>query len=228
MSDISNKILNILRENDISDEEIHDVLFRIQEEIDEMLWEKITISPTVFYKLRDTIFFNFEHLTYVNDVTGKSNLKYFGCKYPVLMLGISSNNYIKKEYIETLLSELNDIKSKWNDQIYVAELYSKHDFNWVIGDKNPTDVIFYNKDNETPATHGYYNNSSSYGNIVDANGLTIKRNQNVILCAINKLDLYREYNVLTQTLDNLYNSINNANINGKGIILDFENFDYKH
>lgn len=230
MSDIANKILNIFKEHGIAMENIPTELYKIQQEIDELLWERIVISPTVFYKLKDTIFFNFEHLDHHDEVTGKTNLKYFGTKYPVLLMG-TGNCYINNEYVKLILEELNDIKSKWNSQIYSAHLHSKIDFDWIIGDNNPSLMIVYNKDkNESPSKYGYYSNefNNSYGQIYGADGNIIKKSQNTVLCAIKKIDMYREYNLLTQTLDNLYYVIKSASDNNKGVFLDFENIDYEN
>lgn len=229
MSDITNKILNVLKEYGIAMENIPTELYKIQQEIDEILWERIVISPTVFYRLKDTIFFNFEHLDHHEEITGKTNLKYFGTKYPVFLMG-TGTCYINNEYIKLILEELNDIKSKWNGQLYSAHLYSKVNFDWIIGDENPSQMIVYNKDkNESPSKYGYYNNefNNNYGQIYGADGNVIKKNQNTILCSIQKMDMYREYNLLTQTLDNLYNVIKLANEKNKGVFLDFENIDYE-
>lgn len=230
MSDISNKILKILKEYGISMEDIPTELYKIQQEIDGILWEKLVISPTVFYKLKDTIFFNFEHSEHTDNLTGKTSLKYFGTKYPGFLMG-TGTCYINNEYSKLILEELEDIKSKWNNQIYIAHLHSKVDFDWIIGDDNPSTMIVYNKDNESPSKYGYYNNDlngNSYGKIYGIDGNVIKRNQNIVLCAIKKIDLYREYSLLTQALDNLHNTIRNAVRYNKGVFLDFENVDYEN
>lgn len=228
MSDLSNKILNILLKNGIKPEDVSLELYKIGQEINETLWETVTISPTVFYRLKDTIFLNFEHLICNDNVTGRFNLKNYGTKFPAFLLA-TTNNYINKEYIEVILKELDDVKKQWNCQIYAANLYSKQDFDWIIGDENPSTLIIYNKDNESPAKYGYYNNSSGkYGQIYGADGNILKKDNNVVLCAINKIDIYREYNLLTQTLESLYNVFNSAKKQNKGVFLDFDNYNYEH
>lgn len=228
MSKLSNEILNILLKNDIKPEDINTELYKIQQEINESLWEKINISSTIFYKLKDTIFLNFEHLINTDVVTGRSNMKYYGTKYPVFLLGISSN-YISKDFVESIIIELEDVKSKWNNQIYSANLYSKQDFDWKIGDENPSSLIIYNKDSESPSKYGYYNNSDNgFSKIYNIEGDLFKKNNNIILCAINKIDIYREYNILSQTLDKLYNAFIKAKNSNKGVYLDFDNYNYEY
>jgi hypothetical protein len=60
MSDLSKKILDLLLDEGINKEDISSTLFNIQSEIETKLWEKINVSPLIFFKLKDTIFYNFE------------------------------------------------------------------------------------------------------------------------------------------------------------------------
>jgi len=225
MSELSNKILKLFEENEIPQNEISQTLLNIQNEIEFQLWEKITISPIVFYKLKDTVFYNFEYCFYNDNQTGKTDLKTYGKNYPVLMYYFNNSEHITKENVEKLKDELEDIRKKWNQNIFLANLYTKVDFDWKVGEDDPSKLIIYNKVGETPMTYGYYNNTHS--NIYDTNGQFIKYDENIVLCSIEKMDLYREYNLLTQTLDNLYNTIQRAFENGKGLSIDFDGYDYQ-
>lgn len=227
MSDLSNKILKVLSEQGISDIDISTELFKVREEIEILLWEKITISPLICYMLKDTIFFNFEHLEYSNDITGRTDLRNYGQQYPVLMFGFNGDSYIEKEFISQLFDEIGKIKSKWNSNIYVANLSSTRDFDWNVGEKDPSTLIVYDKDTESPKKYGAYSNSGNYSNIYGTDGNPMKRNDETVLCAIRKIDMYREYNLLTETLNNLYNTIRNAIENQKGIHINFNGYDYE-
>lgn len=228
MSELSNKVLDLLLENNVDIEDITNILYDIQNDINLKLWEKFTISPYIYLKLKDTIFYNFEYLYYNDNPTGKTDMKYYGKKYPILMYGVSKSSYVLKENLNDLLKEIEDIKSKWNNNIYVANLSSKIDFDWIGGDENPTKMIIYDKEIETPMKYGYYSYMNNlYDKIYDAHGNFIKKNEEIVLCSIQKMDIYREYSILTHTLDNFYNVIKRAiNIN-KGILLDFKNYDYE-
>lgn len=224
MSDLSNEVLNVLFKNGIKDVDIPTELFKIQNEIETTLWEKINISPIIFYRLKDTIFYNFEYLDSTDKITGKSSLKSYGSNYPAFMFNFNDGSYIERDYIPLLLNEIKDVKSKWNENIYTADLYSKGDFDWEVGEKNPSTLIIYNKDNESPSKYGYQSNSN-YSNILGNDGNLIK--DNVVLCSIYKMDMYREYNLLTETLINLYNIISLAEKNNKGIHLSFNEYNYE-
>ena len=224
MSELSDKILNILLENNVKPENISQTLYGIHDEIENRLWEKINISPLAFYNLKDTIFYNFEYRYYNDNPTGKSNLKNYGKNYPLLMIGINGSTYINNDSIDLILNELTDIKTKWNENIFFTELYARTEFDWAIGDNNSSKLIIYNKETETPMTHGLYSNN--YSNIYDVQGNNIKSDDNVVLCSIRKIDLYREYNLLTQTLNNLYNIIKKASENKKGVYINFDDQNY--
>jgi hypothetical protein len=225
MSDLSEKILNILLDEGINKEDISSTLFNIQSEIETKLWEKINVSPLIFFKLKDTIFYNFEYCNYNDKPTGKTTLKDFGRNYPILMFNFNASTYVLKEDVELLLKEIEDIRSKWNQNICIANIYTKSNFSWNVGDENPSSLIIYNEENETPMTHGYYNNS--YSNIFDSSGQKIKHEEEIVLCAIQKIGIYSEYNLLTQLLDNLYNVINEAQKNQKGLCIDLDNYNYE-
>lgn len=229
LSEISNKILDLLLEEGIETEKISMELFKIQEDIENTLWEKVTMSFEIFNKLKDTIYINFEHYMNTDKITGRTDLRYYATKYPAFLLG-TSEEYVNNKYVSLIIKELEDVMSNWNDQIYTAQLYSKQDFNWIIGDENPSSMIIYNKDTESPGKYGYYNNSpGKYGQIygVDGNVLRSDKNNNIILCSINKVDVYREYGLLTRTLEKLLFTFKKAESNNKGIHFDFNNYDYK-
>lgn len=225
MSDLSEKILNVLLEEGINNEDISITLSNIQSEIETKLWEKINVSPLIFFKLKDTIFYNFEYCNYNDKPTGKTNLKDFGKNYPVLMFNFNESSYVLKDDVELLLKEIEDIRSKWNQNICIANVYTKTNFSWNVGDENPSQLIIYDEETETPMTHGFYNNT--YSNIYNATGEKIKHEDEIVLCAIKKIGIYNEYNLLTQVLDSLYNSIKEAQINGKGLCIDLDNYDYE-
>ena len=171
------------------------------------------------------MFYNFEYCYYNNEIKGKTTLKDFGKNYPIFMLNFNTSTYINNEDLNDLKKEIEDIKQKWNPNIYSANIYTKTEFEWNIGDNNPSPLIIYENQSETPMTYGYYNNS--YSSILDSNGNNIKLNDNIILCSIQPMDMYREYNSLTQMLDNLYNSINIALQFNKGLYLELDSYSYE-
>ena len=225
MSNLSEEIYNILLNNNISKEDMVLTLENIKNEIDRKLWEKINVSPLIFFKLKDTVFYNFEYCNYNNEPKGKTTLRDFGRNYPIFMLNFNTSTYIDNEYLNDLKNEIEDIKQKWNPNIYTANIYTKSEFEWIVGEENPSTLIIYENKVETPMKYGYYNNS--YSNILDATGNNIKMNDNVVLCSIQQIDMYREYNSLTQMLDNLYNSINIALQYNKGLYIELDNYNYE-
>ena len=74
--------------------------------------------------------------------------------------------------------------------------------------------------------YGFYNNS--YSNILDSTGNNMKYDDNIVLCSIQPVDMYREYNILTQTLDSLYNVLNDALQNNKGVYVDLNDYEYSY
>lgn len=225
MSDLSDKIYNLLLKENINKEDMVITLENITDEINRKLWEKISVSPLIFFKLKDTVFYNFEYCYYNNEIKGKTTLKDFGKNYPIFMLNFNTSTYINNEDLNDLKKEIEDIKQKWNPNIYSANIYTKAEFEWNIGDDNPSPLIIYENQSETPMTYGYYNNS--YSSILDSNGNNIKLNDNIILCSIQPMDMYREYNSLTQMLDNLYNSINIALQFNKGLYVELDSYSYE-
>ncbi len=226
MSDISNKVYDLLVSQNIKKEDMIDTLENIKSEIDIKLWEKISISPLIFFKLKDTIFYNFEYCHYNNSRTGKTTLRDYGRDYPTFMFNFNSSTYIPYDEVVELLDEINDIKEKWNPNICVANIYAKTDFSWNVGEDNHLSLIIYDAKNETPMKYGYYNNS--YSGIVDGFGNNIKHADNVVLCSIQQMDMYREYNILTQVLYDLANTLNIAFQNKKGVFVELNDYKYDY
>lgn len=230
MSELSDKIFNILIDANIKHEDMLDEIHSIHKEITFKLWEKFSISSVIFYMLKDTIFYNFEHLGNHEEKSGKTNMKSYGSKYPVLMYNVGNSSYVLKEHLPQLLIELNDITAKWNSDILIADLTAKNEFDWIGGEENPSSMIVYNKETENPSKYGYFANMDYlYDNFLyDSNGQKLKKEDDIVLCSIKKMDLYREYNSLTNTLNVLTNTVKSAINLNKGLLLDFENYNYEN
>ena len=221
MTHLSEQILKILIDNNIKREDISQTLDSIKQDIELGLWIKVELSSTIFFKLKDTIFYNFEYCNYNNEKVGKTTIKDYGKNYPTLMFNSFGDNYFYDDTLKKLHKELLDIKNKWNQDIMMAELYSQNEFEWVVNEEESSKLIIYDKETETPMKYGYYNNY--YSNIYGTNGKPIKFDNNIILCSIYKMDLYREFNSLTNVLNELINNISLAIEQHKGIFTHFDN-----
>lgn len=224
MTELSNEILNVLNKYNIKPEEISIQLQIINEELINDLWQKIYISEDILYNFKDTVFYNFEHIALGGPAVGKTNLKYLGINYPKLMYCFNDTPYILKEDIDSLLQELKDIKSKWNTDIFIANLYSKSNLGWNGGD-NPSEVIIFEKNKDSLAQYGYKYNST-YSSLYDSTGNKLKLDNDIILCSIRKINEYNTYNIFTNLLNNLYNTCLKAQKSNKGIYIDINNYNY--
>lgn len=230
MENLSDKILNILLENNIPPEDIDQELNKILIDINTKLWKKINISKYLFFNFKDTVFYNFEHLKCnPSQPRGKTNMRYYGEKFPILMYQTGGSVYMKKDLLKDLINELKMVLSEWNENIYIANLSSTSDFLWIGGNENPSDLIIYNEEHENPKK--YINGSSNAfhsTSIVDKDGNKLKQKNEYILCSIKKIDEFKEYNLLTNVLNTIYYAAISANENNKGLLFDFEDYDYKY
>lgn len=181
MNDLSTKVYELLKENNISNSEMLDTLSTIYKDLEISLWETINISPMMFYSLKDIVWYNLEHVPKGGETNGVSSLRYLGTAFPHLIYACNENDVITCEEAQGLLNELDEISLKWNTNWKFVSLYTKSSNGWKGGD-NPSKIIIYDAKAESPSKFGY---NSSYGSIVDSRGNKIaKHDLDTVLCAI--------------------------------------------
>ena len=229
MEDLTNKILQLLKEEGVELKNAKNELSKVIENIENRFWIKLQISPSLFYNLKDTIWYNLEHLPNGGNVKGKDDLRFIGSNYPVLMYSGNDDIYINTEQLQPLLLELEDISKKWSNQWSFVQLFTKSANGWNGGKDDPSPVIIYEPSKgETPGKYGYYQSSKSNFGIFNSNGefMNIKQKE-IVLCAIEtKLGTYGREPMMRTLLDRLIDACRRGIQNQKGIILDFETYNY--
>ncbi|MNC09845.1 hypothetical protein D3C75_574730 [compost metagenome] len=226
MQDLTTKILELLKEYDVEPEHILSTLDRVINDVELRIWEKINISPSLLYDLKDTVWYNLEHLPLGGESKGNSDLKYLGAKYPTLMYK-TDDIFIKLENIEALLLELEDILSKWTNNLVFVHLLTKSQEGWNGGLENPSPVVIYDPTTESPSKYGY-RPYASRPMLIDQNGNPIQSyQQETVLCSIEaKLGTYGKEPLLRQLLERLIRTCKKSLDNKKGIKFEFDKYDY--
>ena len=224
MTDLTKKIIKLLNDNGITNENIIDELNLTISEIESTMWEQIIINPILLYSLKDVIWYNYEHIPNGGIEYGLSNLKHLGTVCPNLINFGNESMFFDLKDIPHLLEELNDISSKWNSKWKIANLYAKSYENWKYGETNPSNVIIHNQ-NESPSNYGY---NQTYGPIVGLNGEQIKKvSDNTILCQLSdNIGEYAQGTILFQLLTQIKYICNKSINNGKSIKINFEHYEY--
>ena len=228
MEDLTSKILNLLKEEGVKITEIRPKLSFIIDDIEKRLWEKISISLPLLYNLKDTVWYNLEHLPNGGKEKGLDDLRFMGTKYPTLMFSANDDVYIKYEKLESLLAELEDILSKWSNDWTFVQLMTKSMDGWNAGLKDPSPVIIYDPNKgERLSKYGYYSNQAPFA-IFDKKGDYIYlEKRETVLCAIEtKLGIYGREPMMRALLEKLINTCKKAIKSGKGIMLNVNYYDY--
>ncbi|MDF2534287.1 MAG: hypothetical protein K0R18_444 [Bacillales bacterium] len=227
MEDFTSKILKMLRDEGIQDRDIRANMARIADEIDNQLWEKITISPPLLYNLMDTIWYNLEHIIGGGNAKGLDNLRLMGSKYPTFMYTANNDVYVDFDKTKSLLDELEDILSKWSNEWTFVMLFTKSQEGWNAGKSNPSPVVIYDPNlGESPIKMGYKHNNNS--GILDSSGNYMESGiHETVLCAIEtKLGTYGREPLMKAALERLIDTCKKSISNKKGVLLDFETYDY--
>jgi hypothetical protein len=184
------------------------------------LWENITLSASIFYNLKDLVWYNLEHLPNDGEPKGISNLRYLGTKFPNLIYCCNDSNIIKYSTAKELLKELEVINRNWNKDWPYVTLYSKSGTDWQ-GGENPSPVIIYDARTESPTKYGY---NTHYGNILGTDGNLIKKYDiNTVLCSINdSIGEYLSGSILYNMLIQLTQVCRNAVKNNRDIIVTLD------
>ena len=230
MEQLINKILHILKEEGIDVTETRDVLSKVSDGIDGLLWEKISVSLPLLYNLKDTVWYNLEHLPSGGVEKGISDLKTLGSKYPILMYNGNSSFYINNEDVSDLLIELEDIRKKWNNSWSFVQLFTKSLDGWNGGKDKPSPVVIYDPGKgESPTKYGYKYTTQQFG-LYDPKGEFItSEKQEMVLCSIEmKLGTYGREPLLKNLLDRLIMTCKQAIEKEKGIMLNSAEFDYEN
>ena len=225
--EISKQIVEILSNNDIKEDKYLEEIAIIYEDIKFSLWKEIAIAPNIFNFIKSLCFYNFEHKINNKDF-GKTDIRYYGSKYNILMYEIK-DGYIKSDLVGNFIKELEDIlKNIENDkELKSATLFSEKDFDWKIDESNSTKMIVYNS-NENPQQYGYHTSGRNYTGIIGNDGKQIVIEEDIILCAINDIDKNRELPLVKSTLNNLLSKCKEALDNKKGIYLNMNDYNYNY
>lgn len=228
MGNINDKILKLLREENIKQEEIVSTLIRASEDIHYQLWEKVNVSYELLCNFKDTVWYNLEHIPSGGESKGMSNLRFFGTKVPTLIYNANSSEYISPENVEPLLNELLLISQKWSNEWILVHLFTKNQETWIGGPENPSLIVIYSS-NESPSKYGIKKQSfNSF--ILDSKGEVIqKEDKEVVSCLLEeKLGTYGKEPLMVQLLDKMINSCKKALENKKGLFFDFQTYDYNN
>lgn len=229
MEDLTGKILKLLEKEGIQRNEIRNTLSKTVEEIDNRLWVRLSVSLPLLYNLKDTIWYNIEHLSSGGKEKGMDNLRFMGTKYPNLMFDENDGVYISNSKLPALLLELEDISIKWSNDWTFVQLFTKSANGWNGGSDNPSPVVIYEPDNgETPAKYGYKYSQQQFA-IYDTKGDTlVNETHEMVLCSIEtKLGTYNREPMIRSQLIRLIDACKKGIRDDKGIMLDFENYNYE-
>lgn len=227
MEDLTNKILKLLREENVQDRDIRSKMSIITDDIEHILWEKITISFPLLCNLMDTVWYNLEHVVGGGKTKGLDNLRLLGSKYPTLMYTANNDMYVDTDKIQPLLIELEDISNKWSNDWTLVQLFTKSQEGWNGGNDNPSPVVIYDPSaGESPSRLGYKSNTT-FG-LLDSKGNELAPSQHeTVLCSIEtKLGTYDKEPLMRSLLSKLIETCKKAIKNNKGIAFDYETYNY--
>jgi hypothetical protein len=220
MNDLSKAVLEILEKNNVSKQNILETLSLIYRDMELELWETITVSPPIFYGLKDLIWYNMEHLPSGGEARGISNLRFLGTKFPNFIYCCNDNNIIELANISGLLLEIETIIQTWNKDWWFATLFTKSSEGWQ-GGENPSKVIIYDSRTETPTKYGY---NTKYNNIFDVKGESIKKYDfDTVLCELDvPIGEFANGQILYNLLFQLRETCKRAIRNKRDIKIEFE------
>jgi len=220
MTEITQKVYDLLMENGIEKREVLQVLYRVSQELESEMWEKICISPMMFDSLKDIVWYNLEHLPQDGEEKGLTDLRFLSTKFPYFIFAANESPLLGLEYIKELYKEIDIIINSWNGKWRFVGLFTKSSAGWHGGD-DPSRVIIYDARVESPSKYGY---NQTYGSILGTNGKSIKKiNEDVVLCSLDiEIGDYVNGAILYNTLIKLRETCRKAIQNNKDMLIEFE------
>jgi hypothetical protein len=227
MDELVNKIIDLFKEKNIDKKQMPQYMVEIYDKINYMLWEKVNLAPILFYNLKDTVWYNLEHIPMGGEERGMSDLRFLGKKYPTFISACMEDLYVDEDNVPKLLEELLDISRKWSSDWVFVQLIAKSDEIWSSDEKNPTPIVIYEAGKEGPTKYGYKTGKNK-SVILNSSGDNIHTSQleTVHCCIESKLGTYGKEPLIRGLLNNLIVSCQKATKSKKGLYFDFENYDY--
>jgi hypothetical protein len=219
LTELTNKILDILRESGIEKKDSLEALYNIYAEVEFSMWEKINLNVNSLNELKDLIFYNLEHLEKGGPALGVSDLNLFGTVFPNFIYLFDGLDYMENEKLPSLLKELEEIISKWDKNWRLAKIYAKA-YTEIKNDEE-IKVIFHNR-NESPAK--YAKIISTKSTILGPDGNNIKKEaEQYIYCMVDvKIGEYIQGTIMKDMLLTIRDHVRKAIESGKGIKLEME------
>ncbi|AEO93932.1 gp689 [Bacillus phage G] len=230
MKDLTDKILQILKEEGIEDRDIRSQLSQVVDNIESRLWMKIPLSLPLLYNLKDTVWYNLEHLPSGGKEKGIDDLRLIGSKYPTFMFYGNDDFYITNDVLKDLLKELEDILKQWSNEWVFVQLFTKSTNGWNGGENNPSPVVIYDPNKgESPSKYGYQPSKSQF-KIFSTNGdIIVPEKQEMVLCSLEtKLGIYGREPMMKAQLERLIYTCKKCIEGNKGMLIDTENYNYSN
>lgn len=227
MEDLTSRILDILNEEGVAPDQIDLVLSRVAEDIKFRLWEKISVSPSLLYNLKDTVWFNLEHLPLDGESKGLSDLRHLGARFPALAYQVDGGP-IASDVIPYLLNELGEVLNSWSNDWTLVQLFTKSQEGWNGGVNDPSPVVIYDPSIESPSKYGYKSYSQKPVLLNESGDPIEAPQQETVQCVIeSKLGTYGKEPLMRSLLERIIETCKKAIENKKGITFEFNEYDYK-
>jgi hypothetical protein len=222
MNDLTLKVVETLKANNISTE---DMLQQLQEIVDDYAFstvKKFDIIPDMLYKLKDTVWYNFEYLPSNEKVVGKTDLSTLGTVFPLFMFSFNNSNIIKHKHLNEYIKELDEIiKLFQTDNVLLANIFTKDDIDIRGGDKPSPVIIFRGNEHPSKYADDFLEHTSSF---VDYHGDAItSAKKSYVLCNIadKYIDKYAQSNIFINVLKDLRAACKSAEEYDKDIMINF-------
>lgn len=185
MTELTEKVLDLLRENGFEKDKALEALTSIYSEVEYSIWENVRLSPGVFYGVKDIVWYNLEHLPNGGEEKGASNLRLLGTVLPNFIYSFNDADYINKTEVPAFLREVDFILSKWDKSWRLANLYTNLPIGWQ-GGTNPSKIIIHER-TESPKKYMPGEQTSRTSRILGPTGdrLNIqKNNEYQVFCSL--------------------------------------------
>lgn len=209
--EIENNIITILEDNGFIGIDLLNELKRIYNVYsDKHIKEWVLNREDIFIRLKDTVWYNFEHK--INDSNmGVSSLKYLGTRFPNFIYLFDSEDTLAYLYLPKLLEELNEIIELWENEkeLYVAELYADEGIA-LHGGEQPTNIIIH-LHNQHPKKYAK-DCVDTVSVILDNKGNRLKTKKKLYgYCSLNgPINNFEQSSIYLSLLKDLKNTVNIA------------------
>ena len=215
--EIMQEVLEVFHRHQVTPDNLYDALNETLQYANSIYWEKCLVSVPILYALKDTVWFNLEHLENNGAPEGVVDLRHLGSRFPTFASFALRDVYTPVKEVISLNREINQILKAWSPRLVFFHL-NLGDRTHLLNDAGDVKVSIIDRSRSLEKPLG----DTMFSVIKDSDG---NGNNDTVIGIKENTVAHGPGNLLYSMLSQLEITTRRAMLSGKGLRLDLEAYD---